>query len=276
MSYDQALSDLLTIGTKKRNMHKITYQNDLETFSNGLLSAKKILVVTGFCVESSMTGETDGPLCMFLVRALEKLGIEVDVLTDRYTIGQLKKLKDAFDIQASIHLDPSQTGYDLILAIERPGKGRDGCYHNMHGRDISHIVSDTDTAICDYISDGSLFFAIGDGGNEVGMGKIQTYINAHIHKGPDICSTISADELLIAGVSNWGSYIVTAYLSIVSSINLLQDNQEEIDAFEILLAEGSVDGVTGLNEMSVDGYDLTYNLEILTKIRKVIDRYLEV
>jgi hypothetical protein len=47
---------------------------------------------------------------------------------------------------------------------------------------------------------------IGDGGNECGMGKALEAVRAHIPRGATIACVVPADNLITAGVSNWGGW----------------------------------------------------------------------
>ena len=47
---------------------------------------------------------------------------------------------------------------------------------------------------------------IGDGGNEIGMGKVFERVAANVQYGSEIACTIASDYLISAGVSNWGGY----------------------------------------------------------------------
>jgi len=58
--------------------------------------------------------------------------------------------------------------YAAALAIERPGKAADGRYYNMRREDISHRIADVDAL---WRQLGCPTVAVGDGGNEIGMGN---------------------------------------------------------------------------------------------------------
>jgi len=53
---------------------------------------------------------------------------------------------------------------------------------------------------------------IGDGGNELGMGKVHQQIKQKVPMGNTIASNISCDYLITCGVSNWGGFGVAAGL----------------------------------------------------------------
>lgn len=48
--------------------------------------------------------------------------------------------------------------------------------------------------------------SIGDGGNEVGMGKVESLVKAHVPNGEKICANTTCDHLLVADTSNYGAY----------------------------------------------------------------------
>ena len=107
--------------------------------------------------------------------------------------------------------------------------------------------------------------AIGDGGNEIGMGNIyealaQLDINA---------SATKVDELCIADVSNWGAYGLMAFLSIWNDKDLLAD-VVPLDILKYLSELGSVDGVTRENELTEDGLNVKEGESILAELRSLI------
>jgi hypothetical protein len=61
------------------------------------------------------------------------------------------------------------------------------------------------------------FLAIGDGGNELGMGKVLDEIikNPKIADGDKIGCAVAADFLIAASVSNWGGYALAAGAAVV-------------------------------------------------------------
>ena len=57
---------------------------------------------------------------------------------------------------------------------------------------------------------------IGDGGNEIGMGKLHQRVVEHVQNGATIASIVPADHLITAGVSNWGGSALAAALFILN------------------------------------------------------------
>ena len=212
----------------------------------------RILIATGFPVGDSF--ETDGPLgAIALYDALTTLGGECTLacadplataLRDDYEILQLRGFDhDSAADEARRELAARRP--DRIVCIERPGLAEDGRYYNMRRQDISDRC-----AIFDYYvtARSCPSIAIGDGGNEIGMGAVASTV-AQLDI---IGAQTRCDELLVADVSNWGAYALIAALEALSGAALL----EQVDHRGLLayLSErGSVDGVTGENTLSEDG-----------------------
>jgi len=125
--------------------------------------------------------------------------------------------------------------------------------------------------------------AIGDGGNELGMGKVIGKIHEHIPNGEKIGAVTPADHLIAASVSNWGAYALIAAAALVryndNSSSSLGDKKEWIDTvlptedaetklIHRCVAAGCRDGISGKMEATVDGMPLERSMECLREIRK--------
>ncbi len=155
---------------------------------------------------------------------------------------------------------------DLVVAIERPGATADGRRLTMRGEDITGIA-----AALDSLMRAPLTVAVGDGGNEIGMGTIAPYLQA---KGliPGV-SVTRADHLLLAEVSNWGAYGLVAMLDVVTGRDTLPDGATEAVWIDRLVAAGAVDGMTRSNTAMVDGHSLEVNAQMLASLRAIVGRY---
>jgi len=230
-------------------------------------SRGNILIGTGFPVVK--TFETDGPVgAIAMYEAFEKLGATPSivcgrplsqVLAARYRVHEIRVGDhDQREHEAQEALE--QFHPDAIISIERPGQAADGGYYNMRGESISE-----NTACFDSFMDMSdcPTIAIGDGGNEIGMGKV-----AKALQGLNIVpSTTTCDELIVADVSNWGAYGIISFLSVWNKRDLLG----EIVPLEILryISElGSVDGVTRINQLTEDGLDVSEGESVLLELRQ--------
>ena len=187
------------------------------------------LVITGFYILDAGATETDGPPGAIVIGdALQALGYRVVYVTDRFTspvmretIGSGAEVVDVpvADVEASKESCKellSRYAPSVLISIERCGVTDEGLYRNMRGRDISEF-----NAKLDYLfGDSPPSVGIGDGGNEIGMGKLASVIPS-VPSLPDHPTISACTELLIASVSNWGGYGLAAALSEQSGRNLL-------------------------------------------------------
>jgi len=235
------------------------------------------IILTGFYVKGSW--ETDGPPgAVAIGRALEKLGRKVTYITDgaapmlRKLVGGARKKVREFPI-AGHEISKVETRSlltelkpKLAISIERAGLTRESkLYLNMRGVDISE-----NTAKLDYLFravDSTV--AIGDGGNEIGMGSVYDHIPAVSTLVPDPATT-PADHLIIASVSNWGGYGLVAYLSLLTGKDLLPTAEEEFKWVKKWIDAGGVDGISGEKVYTVDNMEPEHTAEILARLRREI------
>jgi len=228
-----------------------------------------ILIGTGFPVDD--TFETDGPVgAIAMYDTFKHLGARpiivcgnplASVINDDYevyeiSVGDLSKGKQEA-VEALAKLKP-----ELVISIERPGLSAGGFYANMRGENISKRCACFDYFIteaeCPTI-------AIGDGGNEIGMGNVLEALQAL----SITASVTTCDELLVADVSNWAAHGIIAWLSYWSEEDLLS----KVDTLEILKyisARGSVDGVTRLNTLTEDSLESGAGQQVIDELRRII------
>jgi len=271
-----------------RGMDHIELKGSLEKSAKELIKAETVIIVTGFVVRDSMTGETDGPIgAVSLASALEKLGKKVILITDEFSELILMNCCTVLGVKAPIevayHDSIEMFCIDIfenykpshVVAIERPGRAADGNCYSMRGEDLSDLVPNTDLIFEIAKKKGISTLAVGDGGNEVGMGLVREQVKDVVANGEKICAAVSTDILLLAGVSNWGGHAISGALSIMSGKKLLHNAQEEKWILESMIQAGAVDGCTKKNELTVDGLSFDENLEVLTSISSLVDRGLK-
>jgi len=93
---------------------------------------------------------------------------------------------------------------------------------------------------------------IGDGGNEIGMGKVRTRLAGLDALRARIATVVPVDHLVVAGVSNWGGYGIAAALGRLTGLDLLHTPEIERRLIEACVAAGACDGVTRRREPTVD------------------------
>jgi len=227
--------------------------------------APRVGIVTGFMIPSAEppTGETDGPLgAILLAEAFSRLGIPVVVASDAAGFDALKlgtTLRaltgvPVIDLRTQDFLSAAGPLTHLI-ALERSGPGYDGANRTMRGRDITPLTWPAQQFFegpRDYVTVG-----IGDGGNEIGMGKIpRDVIARNILNGELVACRTATDHLIVCGISNWGAFALAAGVMWAKGVVAADvfDVDRERDLLERLVKEAPlVDGVTGQFTATVDG-----------------------
>ena len=227
-----------------------------------------ILIGTGFPVVG--TFETDGPVgAIALYDTFKHLGANPVLVCGRPLSGVVSKDYQTYEISiGDVSKGPNEAldglevlNPELVISIERPGLSAQKRYNNMRGEDISERC-----ACFDYFMDYAKCptIAIGDGGNEIGMGNIRAELEAL----SIIPAITKCDELLLADVSNWAAHGLIALLGYWAGEDLLK----RIDIMTILeytSRNGSVDGVTRENTLTEDGLDASDGKELIEDLRRL-------
>jgi hypothetical protein len=172
---------------------------------------------------------------------------------------------------------------NLLISCERAGPGQDGNCYTMRGINmtskglIAPLHRFVEETSCKLIS-------IGDGGNELGMGKVYEHIidNPKINNGELIGCVTKADYLVAASVSNWGGYALAVGAAIARSRSTDDSNKnikewidkcvptegDEIELLNTCVDAGCRDGVSGRMEATVDGMPLATSLQCLRDLRQ--------
>lgn len=232
--------------------------------------APRVGVVTGFMIPSvdPPTGETDGPPgALFLARTLTGLGIPCVLMSDAAGYSALwagleySQLTTAVPlVDLPMNLDPAAVWHAArpvthLVAVERSGPSYAGRNHTMRGRDITDLTAPAHLLFegpRDYVTIG-----VGDGGNEIGMGKVpRGTIARNIPDGELVACRTPTDFLVVAGVSNWGAYALAA--GVMALRGSMEPNafdpEPERRLLEHIVERGPlVDGVRGQRSATVDG-----------------------
>lgn len=233
-----------------------------------LLSGERVILVTGFCIRAAMIGENDGPPgTLGLANALRQLGKEVYLVTDQHSAGLLAAASAPSGHPfptLELSLDQEQADQQIqallasfspthAVAIERPGNAIDGHRYSMLGEMLDDLLPATDRLLQPLTPRTYRTQAIGDGGNELGMGKLRDSLKGRVMHGELIFCATAADFVIPAGISNWGAYALVAVLSLLAQRLLLHSPEHELTVLEALLTAGAVDGCTKQPTRSVDG-----------------------
>ena len=165
-----------------------------------------------------------------------------------------------------------QAYLDFLDAV--PPEHQDRC-HTMSGRDITDRMSPAHMLFEWAQRESNVTtIGIGDGGNEIGMGKIPwDVIHRNIPGGGLVACRVPTKHLLVCGISNWGAYALAAgvwRLHGQALHPLLADPENEHKILRVMVEHGLlVDGVTGLLASSVDGLPFDDYIKILPALAAV-------
>ena len=161
--------------------------------------------------------------------------------------------------------DPAPDAFAL-LAIEVCGRALDGRQRNMRGEDISGDAPDVEALFGEHA-----LIAIGDGGNEFGMGAAPASFFERWRVAPPAST---CDYLIPAATSNDGAYALLAALEVLSGHHgLLPSQNEALLVLEQLHAAGFVDGFSGECRRAVDGRSFVEALGSLRRLRAILARH---
>ena len=248
-------------------------------------------LITGFYVPDGTppAAETDGPVGVaLLARALRSVGLACRVCTDApcadachaalAAAGPADVPVDVVPLAASVSDIVARwraDGVRLALAVERCGRTADGTARNMRGRDVGAW-----TALLDdlFLAGPWQTMAIGDGGNEIGMGALpRELIAAHLAHGDAIACVTPAAHLILAGVSHWGVYALLGGLAVMRPDwrrQLLDGLDPELDR-RILAATirhgPAVDGINGKQSMTIDNIGCATHHLVLRRIKALAE-----
>lgn len=255
----------------------------LMTFSRGdlfraarqLVTGKpaRALVVTGFYIPKAEVpaAETDGPLgALEVCMALRAIGGDAWLVTDDCCEPVIRPsaatmlpddhiliapVRDRFDGWMNGVIDLAKANdIDTIIYIERVGPAADGHPRNMRGIDITEW-----TAPLSRLTQLQLHtIGVGDGGNEIGMGRVAEYaIEGVVDHGEKIACRVATDELIVSGTSNWGAHALVCAMRAMGqpAIDPYLRSAWHRETLETIVAHGGLDGVHMTNVATVDGLE---------------------
>jgi hypothetical protein len=234
--------------------------------------SEKIAILSGFYVPSVMAPETDGVAgSCALARALIGMGHDAEIWTDSLCIGPFESCAAELCFPRDRVVDASrfegaERAPDLFIYVERVGRAADGAYYDMRGEDISPWAAPLDS----YALSGSPVIAIGDGGNEVGMGSLIEPLAKLLPEYSRCLCVVASDVCIPADVSNWGAYAVVSALSLSIGEWVGPSEEEDAGMMDALLEAGAVDGITKKKEKSVDGLGADAQLRIRSDLENLV------
>ncbi|NWV68063.1 GLUCM protein, partial [Malurus elegans] len=241
------LETLIGIDPGDRGIMHLQHQGELLRACLAMSHAGSVLITTGFPTHFTHEPpeENDGPPGALAIAAmLQALEKEVAIVTDQRAMDLNKKIiEEAVQLgilrkpvpllsyqresadSALMFLcengNPRRPRFDHLIAIERAGMAADGNYYNARKVNIKHLVDPIDELfLAAQTIPGVTTTGVGDGGNELGMGKVKDAVKKHIKNGDVIACDVEADFTVVAGVSNWGGYAIACALYVLRSCEI--------------------------------------------------------
>jgi hypothetical protein len=250
--------------------------------------APRIGLITGFFVPGGdpPAAETDGPAgAALMASAFTQAGLPCRLATDTGCRNACRTALDAAGAR-TVPVDavaPDETtdplagrwrreGIDWVIAIERCGPAADGHPRNMRGTDISAHAAPLDRL---FSAGPWRTIAIGDGGNEIGMGCVpRPLIARHVPLGEQIGCVVPADFLIAAGVSHWGAYALLAALAQLrpewsDAMQAALDPALDQAVIDAMVREGpAVDGVSLKRQSTIDALAMDVHHAVLEAVQE--------
>lgn len=269
-----------------------------------------VYVMTGFVLRPFKKAETDGIissvlLCRALVKAFGAKPIIIcpeenydavknlascvglhlfedinDLMEIPVSMGVVRFTKDAEKAAEQADEIISMAKPTAVVSIECPGANEKGVYHNATGLDVTELEAKQDILFEKLQAMGVLNIAIGDLGNEIGMGAISDTLEKYIpyaRKGACRCGCegglavkTKADNLITATVSDWGCYAMIACLAyLTENLDVMHTQELEKEAMETACHHGMID-MYGWLIPAIDGFGLEVNMSMVTLMREMV------
>ncbi|MDR3262750.1 MAG: DUF4392 domain-containing protein [Clostridiales bacterium] len=270
-----------------------------------------VYIITGFVLLSHKKAEMDGIIgAMFLARSLVKAFNAKPVIVCpednlkavenlAYITGlhlykdidELKKYPVSMGV-ITFTKDPSTAAAQsldilkkalppVVISTEAPGANKRGVYHNATGLDVTALEARADVFFKTAKDKGIPTIAIGDLGNEIGMGAIGAHLDKYIPYaaegrcrcgcGGGIAAATAADHIVTATVSDWGANALIAALAFLTEKpDVLHSVDDEKRAIYTASESGMID-MHGWLIPAIDGFDIEINLAILKLMKECIE-----
>lgn len=303
LNLGQSLDDLANLDPRGYGVCKILYSaarklqnkplcmNAAEKLIDTVRPGEHVYILSGFVLAPWNKAETDGIVsAVLLARALEK-GLKakpVIVCPEecRRAVQEMAKCAGCAPETVIFTKDPQEAPKQAdrliaekppaaVVSIECPGCNGAGVYHNATGVDVSAIEAKQDVLFKKLREKGVLNIAIGDLGNEIGLGAVEETLHTYIPQGETIGVYTKTDNLITATVSHWGCYAMIAAMAfLLEDATLMHTRELEQQVLTCGSQNGLVD-MYGDHIPAVDGFGLEIILPIVELMDGMVRRALE-
>jgi hypothetical protein len=278
--------------------------------SSRLQEGDSVFFLTGFVLIPYGKAETDGITgTVAVIHALSTaFGIKPTVFCPSEAVSGIAAIAKVFDMEPLITDDPSKSAAGRLcivefpkdcweaaeratslitaalpkacISIEAPGANTKGAYHNSTGKSVTSYEAKLDILFAALQLKGVYTVSIGDLGNEIGLGVLESAIRDYVPGaapgscscgcGGSIVAETKADSILTATVSDWGAYALCGALAwLKDDISLMPSENRIADALTAASTHGLID-MTGREIPAVDGCDLDLNKMIAGLMWKLV------
>jgi hypothetical protein len=269
-----------------------------------------VLVVTGAGTPPWLPkGETDGPPgAAAIARALEVgLGAKPILLAEERNLGPVIAAADGIGLACVPAADfVRRDGCALALAlplggaagaaeavrlfeeyapkavvfVEKAGPNAAGIFHSILGTGrTDDMMANAHLIAAEAARRGVFTLGIGDGGNEIGFGKVAEAVRGiqpfgracQCPCGQGVATVTETDVLLAAAVSNWGAYGVAAALAgLLRNPEVLHSTDDEDRMILACVAAGAMDGAYARLVPLVDGTAQAVQTALITMLHEIV------
>lgn len=275
-----------------------------------LQSGDLVYILTGFVLLPHKKGETDGVIsAVLLARALVKaFGVcpvlicpqenrkAVERLTAVAGMHFYDTIEEVKEFPASLaaicfpkEVTEAKTMTETLLekglpkaiiAVEAAGANRKGVYHNAGGQDVTALEAKSDILFNRCKELGVWNLAIGDLGNEIGLGTLAPWIcNAVPRIGSGQCNcgcqggilaATAADHVITATISDWGCYSLIAAIAFLCNDNEILHSAEMEQMMILTASQSGMVDMYGWLEQAIDGIGVEMHMNLVRMMHHCI------
>lgn len=234
------------------------------------LGGKPVVVAEPHCLPGVIAAvEAAGISCvseeLFPVRGGRARALEFPYGPD--TRGWVRKVVDAYNPKA-------------MVFIEKGGPNEKGVFHTILGTAKGDdVIAYGHYFVEEARARGVFTIGIGDGGNEIGFGRIHASVNeiqpagtrCLCPCGSGIATIVATDVLICAAISNWGAYGLAAMVAMLTRCaEALQDEETQWRIVDASVRAGAVDGAYTRQILAEDGVSVKTSQALITMLHQII------
>lgn len=271
-----------------------------ETISQSVEKDDAVLILTGAGHGINIPkGETDGPPgAAVLGFSMNKaLGAKIILVAEDDYMGPIAECCRALGLSSTEHRFPKahdlakeetekifeQYNPRLVVSIERLGPNSKGIMHSLMGEDWSMFHGALHEVVLHANRKHVPSVGVGDGGNEIGTGRIVEKARPYILNG-EMCRCpckvgtacdIRTDVFAVGASSNWGAYAVAACLSaLTKKREAFHTPNLERTLIERCVGAGAKNGPSATSILAVDNVPIDADVAFVQMLDAALSDFL--